>query len=76
MQTHERTQANLGKTRIVSFLPAFILAAYEPEPLWRILKDKWLRPADNMSTDSLLYTTDRALVAVGSELYINFAHVA
>lgn len=59
----------------------FFLPPYSPhlniaETLWRILKGKWLRPADYMSTDSLLYATDRTLAAVGSELYINFAHVA
>lgn len=59
----------------------FFLPPYSPhlniaETLWRILKGKWLRPADYMSTDSLLYATDRALAAVGTELYINFGHVA
>lgn len=59
----------------------FFLPPYSPhlniaETLWRILKGKWLRPADYFSTDSLLYATNRALAAVGTELYINFAHVA
>ena len=59
----------------------FFLPPYSPhlniaETLWRILKGKWLRPADYVSTDSLLYATNRALAAVGSELYINFAHAA
>lgn len=44
------------------------------ETLWRILKGKWLRPADYYSTDYLLYATDRALAALGAELNINFAH--
>ena len=30
---------------------------------------------DYISTDSLLYVTNRALAALGSELNINFAHV-
>lgn len=59
----------------------FFLPPYSPhlniaETLWRILKGKWLRPADYWSTDSLLYATNRALAALGSELNINFAHTA
>lgn len=59
----------------------FFLPPYSPhlnlaETLWRILKGKWLRPVDYLSTDSLLYATDRALAAIGAELKINFAHVA
>ena len=59
----------------------FFLPPYSPhlniaETLWRILKGKWLRPADYCSTDSLLYATNRALAALGSELNINFAHAA
>ena len=59
----------------------FFLPPYSPhlniaETLWRILKGKWLRPADYCSTDSLLYATNRALAAIGSELNINFAHAA
>lgn len=59
----------------------FFLPPYSPhlniaETLWRILKGKWLRPVDYCSTDSLLYATDRALAALGTELNINFAHAA
>lgn len=59
----------------------FFLPPYSPhlniaETLWRILKGKWLRPVDYFSTDALLYATYRALAAIGSELNINFAHVA
>ncbi len=59
----------------------FFLPPYSPhlniaETLWRILKGKWLRPADYCSTDSLLYATDRALAALGTELNINFTHAA
>ena len=59
----------------------FFLPPYSPhlniaETLWRILKGKWLRPAGYMYTESLLYDTNRALAALGTELYINFAHVA
>lgn len=59
----------------------FFLPPYSPhlniaETLWRILKGKWLRPVDYCSTDSLLYATNRALAALGTELNINFAHAA
>lgn len=59
----------------------FFLPPYSPhlnlaETLWRILKGKWLRPVDYCTTDSLLYATNRALAALGSELNINFAHAA
>ena len=59
----------------------FFLPPYSPhlniaETLWRILKGKWLRPVDYCSKDSLLYATNRALAALGTELNINFAHAA
>lgn len=59
----------------------FFLPPYSPhlniaETLWRILKGKWLRPVDYVSTDSLLYATNRALAALGTELNINFTHAA
>lgn len=59
----------------------FFLPPYSPhlnivEMLWRILKDKRLRPMEYVSTDSLLYATNRALVAIGTKHKINFAHVA
>jgi transposase len=57
----------------------FYLPPYSPhlniaETLWRILKGKWIRPQDYVSTDSLFYTTNRALEAVGKELFINYSH--
>ena len=59
----------------------FFLPPYSPhlniaETLWRILKGKWLRPVDYLSTEALLYATNRALAAIGSGLRINFNHVA
>ena len=67
----------MGETRVVPLLSS----PYSPhlniaETLWRILKGKWIRPMDYVSTDSLLYATNRALAALGSGLEINFAHVA
>ena len=59
----------------------FFLPPYSPhlniaETLWYILKGKWLRPVDYLSTDTLLYAINRALAAIGAGLRINFTHVA
>ncbi|MDR2691594.1 MAG: transposase, partial [Dysgonamonadaceae bacterium] len=59
----------------------FYLPPYSPHPniaetLWRILKGKWIRPLDCVSTDTLFYSTNRALSAVGKELFINCSHYA
>jgi transposase len=59
----------------------FYLPPYSPhlniaEILWRILKEKWIRPQDYVSTDSLFYTTSRALAALGKGLFINYSHIA
>jgi transposase len=62
-------------------LSLFFLPPYSPhlniaETLWRILKGKWIRPLDYVSTDSLFYTTNRALAAVGKGLFFNYSHIA
>jgi hypothetical protein len=59
----------------------FYLPPYSPhlniaETLWRILKGKWIRPQDYVSTDTLFYATNCALAAVGKELFINYSHAA
>lgn len=59
----------------------FFFPPYRPhlniaETLWCILKGKWLRPVDYLSTDALLYATNRTLAAIGAGLKINFNHVA
>ena len=46
------------------------------ETLWRVLKGKWIRPQDYLSTDSLFYATDRALASVGTSLFVNHSHYA
>ena len=46
------------------------------ETLWRIMKGKWLRPQDYVTTESLFYATNRALAAIGTRLNINFSHYA
>lgn len=57
----------------------FYLPPYSPhlniaETLWRILKGKWIRPQDYVSTDMLFYTTNRALAAIGNTLFIKYSH--
>ena len=59
----------------------FFLPPYSPhlnlaETLWRILKGKWIRPQDYVSTDSLFYATNRALASVGKLLFVNYSHYA
>lgn len=55
----------------------FFLPPYSPhlniaETLWRVLKGKWIRPQDYMSTDMLFYATNRALNDIGYGLRINY----
>jgi len=57
----------------------FYLPPYSPhlniaETLWRILKGKWIGPLDYVSTDTLFYTTNRALAELGKGLFINYSH--
>ena len=59
----------------------FFLPPYSPElnlaeTVWRILKGKWNRPMDYSTTDSLFYTTNRALAAVGHSLFVNYSKYA
>jgi transposase len=58
----------------------FYLFPYTPhlniaETVWRILKGKWIRPQDYVSTDNLFYATSRALADVGKRLFINYTHI-
>jgi hypothetical protein len=76
MQAYGRAQSNLGRRLFLFFLLPYSPHLNIAGTLWRILKGKWLKSTDYMYTDSLLYATGRALAAVGSELYINFAYVA
>lgn len=59
----------------------FFLPPYSPhlniaETLWRILKGKWIQPADYVSTDSLFYAVDRSLAALGTTSFIGFSKCA
>ena len=42
-------------------LPPYSLKLNPAETLWRILKGKWIRPADYNTKDSLFYCTYKAL---------------
>lgn len=58
----------------------FYLPPYSPELnpaeiLWRMLKTKWIRPVDYGTTDSLFYSTNRALASVGSGLFVNYSYL-
>ena len=55
----------------------FFLPPYSPElnlaeTLWRILKGKWIRPLDYATADSLFYCTNRALAALGKNLFVHY----
>jgi transposase len=59
----------------------FYIPPYSPhlnivETLWRIMKGKWIRAQDYKSADTLFYTTNRILAAIGTELNINYGHNA
>ena len=59
----------------------FFLPPYSPElnlaeTLWRILKGKWIRPLDYVSNDTLFYSANRALAAVGISLFVNYSKCA
>ena len=58
----------------------FYLPPYSPElnpaeTLWRILKGKWIRPADYNTKDSNFYCTNRALASVGKNLFVNCSYI-
>ena len=59
----------------------FFLPPYSPhlniaEALWRILKGKWIQPADYCSVDSLFYAVDRSLAALGTTSFVRFSKCA
>ena len=58
------------------YLPPYSHHLNLAETLWRIMKTKWIRPQDYASSDSLFYTVNRALTAVGDTLGIKLKHNA
>lgn len=56
----------------------FYLPPYSPhlnicERLWKELKARWIKPKDYQNSDSLFYTVQLILNAVGHDLFINFS---
>lgn len=73
----QEPEKNLGVKRTVSlYLPPYSPQLNLAETLWRILKGKWIRPMDYKTTDSLFYSTNRALAAVGHSLFVNYSKCA
>ena len=56
------------------YLQPYSLKLNPAETLWRILKGKWIRPADYNTKDSLFYCTNRALASVGTNLFVNYSY--
>jgi transposase len=59
-------------------LHLFFLPPYSPhlniaETVWRMLKGKWLTPADYLSPEALFYAAIKCLDAVGNDLKIRFS---
>lgn len=55
----------------------FYLPPYSPhlniaERLWKELKARWLKAEDFRTTDDLFFAINRALAAVGKQLFIYF----
>ena len=55
------------------FLPQFLPQLNIAETLWRILKGKWIRLQDYITSDMLFYTTNMTLADIEKGLYINFS---
>ena len=53
------------KSDFLFFLPSYSPQLNIAETLWRILKGKWIRPQDYITSDMLFYTTNRALADIG-----------
>ena len=58
------------------YLPPYSPHLNIAETLWRILKSKWIRPQDYISKETLFYTVNRALAAIGDTVTIKFKHNA
>ncbi len=65
-----------SRSLFLFFLPPYPLELNLAETLWRILKGKWIRPMDYVSNDTLFYSTNRALTAVGICLFVNYSKCA
>ena len=61
------------KGLFIVYLPPYSPHLNIIEKLWHELKQRWLKPEDYMSFEVLTYAVQLALMAVGSELNINFS---
>ena len=57
----------------IVYLPPYSPHLNIIEKLWHELKQRWLKPEDYKSFETLTYAVQLALMAVGSELNINFS---
>lgn len=57
----------------IVYLPPYSPHLNIIEKLWHELKQRWLKPEDYESFETLTYAVQLALMAVGSELSINFS---
>ena len=57
------------------YLPPYSPELNSAELLWCILKGKWIGPIDYETTDSLFYCTNRALVSVGANLFVDYSYL-
>lgn len=60
----------------IFYIPPYFPHLNIVETLWRIMKEKWIRPQDYTSADTLFYATNRVLAEVGKGLRINYAYTA
>lgn len=56
----------------IIYLPPYSPHLNIIEKFWHELKQRWLRPEDYFSFETLTYAVQLALLAVGSDLKINF----
>jgi transposase len=62
-----RETPNLGEKRgfFLFYIPPYSPHLNIAETLWRIMKEKWLRPQDYKCTDTIFYDTNRELAETG-----------
>ena len=57
------------------FLSPYSLQLNIAEILWRMLKRKWLQPKDYLNADTLFYSANYALAAMGNGLMIRLTQI-
>ena len=61
------------KGLVLFYLPQYLPQLNIAETLWRILKGKWIRLQDYITSDMLFYTTNMTLADIEKGLCINFS---